>query len=98
MLRLVKEKADRLGAFPMISLEYSNMIEQEQLVRTGYYLYISATKGKTQYLDSLDGSNSITDTGKYKKATIYTWKEYLRTTGAVNKELCLKQINYIRGY
>lgn len=77
LLRLVKEKADRLGAFPMISFEYSNMIDQEQLVRTDYYLYISATKGNAQYLDSLDGSNSITDTGKYKKATIYTWKEYL---------------------
>ena len=77
LLRLVKEKADRLGAFPMISFEYSNMIDQEQLVRTDYYLNISATKGNTQYLDSLDGSNSITDTGKYKKATIYTWKEYL---------------------
>ena len=79
LLRLVKEKADRLGAFPMISFEYSNMIDQEQLVRKDYYLYISATKGNTQYLDSLDGSNSITDTGKYKKATIYTWKEYLST-------------------
>ena len=77
LLRLGKEKADRLGALPMISFEYSNMIDQEQLVRTDYYLYISATKGNTQYLDSLDGSNSITDTGKYKKATIYTWKEYL---------------------
>ena len=73
----VKENADLLGAFPMISFEYSNMIDQEQLMRTDYYLYISATKGNTQYLDSLDGSNSITDTGKYKKATIYTWKEYL---------------------
>ena len=77
LLRLVKEKADRLGAFPMISFEYSNMIDQEQLVRTDYFLYISATKGNTQYLDSLDGSNSITDTGKYKKAAIHTWKEYL---------------------
>lgn len=77
LLRQVKEKADRMGAFPMISFEYSNMIDQKQLMRTDYYLYISATKGNTQYLDSLDGSNSITDTGKYKKATIYTWKEYL---------------------
>ncbi|MBM6804018.1 hypothetical protein H6B07_15405, partial [Mediterraneibacter glycyrrhizinilyticus] len=53
LLRLLKEKADRLGAIPMISYAYSDMLDYTQLMRTDYYLYISATKGNTQYLDSL---------------------------------------------
>lgn len=64
---LVREKAGKLGAKPVISRDYQNCLPREDYVVSDYYLYISASKNGSQYLDSLGGSAGVSNSGSYRK-------------------------------
>lgn len=68
---LVSEKAKELNAIGVVNLDYAKGIDKEDYVRTGYYLYISKSKGGKQYLDSLSGEVTISDEGSYRKGTFF---------------------------
>ena len=52
---LVREKAEKLGARVVLSRRYKNVLENKNYVLTNFYIYISASKNGSQYLDSLGG-------------------------------------------
>ena len=67
---LAAEKAKKLGVPLTISNFYCNKLPKGQFQEESRYIYISATKGKEQYLDSLGGNHGITSTGKYIKTKV----------------------------
>ena len=62
---LVKEKAEKLGARLVLSSSYKNVLENKNYVLTNFYMYISASKNGSQYLDSLGGAAGVSDSGSY---------------------------------
>ena len=62
---LVKEKAEKLGARLVLSRNYKNVLENKNYVLTNFYMYISASKNGSQYLDSLGGAADVSDSGSY---------------------------------
>lgn len=71
LFRMVKEKAGRLNISLLISRDYFGNIPSGRFQKESKYIYISATKGKEQYLDSLGGNHGIASEGKYLKASVY---------------------------
>lgn len=71
LFRMVKEKAGRLNISLLISRDYFGNIPSGWFQKESRYIYISATKGKEQYLDSLGGNHGIASEGKYLKASVY---------------------------
>lgn len=72
-ISLLEEKAKNMNALLVLSRIYSNIINQEY-VETRYYIYISKSKAGSQYLDSFNGENSITDEGQYRANTFAIWQ------------------------
>lgn len=68
---LTAAKAKKLGVSLMISNFYCNKLPKGQFQEESRYIYISATKGKEQYLDSLGGNHGIMSTGKYIKTKVF---------------------------
>ena len=64
LFRMVKEKAGRLSISLLISRDYFGNIPSGWFQKESRYIYISATKGKEQYLDSLGGNHGIASEGK----------------------------------
>ena len=62
---LVKEKAEKLGARLVLSRNYKNVLENKNYVLTNFYMYISASKNGSQYLDSLGGAAGVSASGSY---------------------------------
>ena len=62
---LVKEKAEKIGARLVLSRNYKNVLENKNYVLTNFYMYISASKNGSQYLDSLGGAAGVSDSGSY---------------------------------
>ena len=62
---LVKEKAEKLGARLVLSSSYKNVLENKNYVLTNFYMYISASKNGSQYLDSLGGTAGVSASGSY---------------------------------
>ena len=62
---LVKEKAEKLGARLVLSSSYKNVLENKNYVLTNFYMYISASKNGSQYLDSLGGAAGVSASGRY---------------------------------
>ena len=62
---LVKEKAEKLGARLVLSSSYKNVLENKNYVLTNFYMYISASKNGSQYLDSLGGAAGVSASGSY---------------------------------
>lgn len=62
---LVKEKAEKLGARLVLSSSYKNVLENKNYVLTNFYMYISASKNGSQYLDSLGGVAGVSASGSY---------------------------------
>ena len=62
---LVKEKAEKLGARFVLSRNYKNVLENKNYILTNFYMYISASKNGSQYLDSLGGAAGVSDSGSY---------------------------------
>lgn len=73
---LVAEKAKKLNAITVLNTQYLNATpENEGYISSGYYLYISKSKGGEQYLDSLCGETKVTDEGSYGKGTFLIRKK-----------------------
>ena len=68
---LVKEKAEKLGARLVLSSSYKNVLENKNYVLTNFYMYISASKNGSQYLDSLGGAAGVSDSGSYSCNTFF---------------------------
>lgn len=64
-IEAAKEKANKLGARFVLSTHYQDDVKTNEYVKSSYYLYISKSKNGSQYLDSLFGSASVTDSGCY---------------------------------
>lgn len=64
---LITRKADKLGAVGVLATDYMDCYEQDQYIRSGYYLYISKSKSGSQYLDSLGGSAAVSSEGSYQR-------------------------------
>ncbi len=79
-VRLVKKKAQTLGALPVIS-EAAMLIDkckQEKpfgFLFVPYSIYISRSKAGSQYLDSLSGAKTIANEGSYHKGMFYVLDE-----------------------
>lgn len=71
LLSMVKEKAGKLNISLLISYDYVGYLPSGQFQKGSRYIYISATKGKEQYLDSLGGNHGIASEGKYLRASVY---------------------------
>lgn len=66
IFRLMKIKAAQLGAYLVMSMEYKAW-QPKEMVCSDFSMYISKSKAGEQYLDSLDGSNTVEKEGSYKK-------------------------------
>lgn len=66
-IETAKEKANKLGARFVLSTYYQYNVRTNEYIKSSYYLYISKSKNGSQYLDSLFGSASVTDSGCYGK-------------------------------
>lgn len=60
-----KEKAKKLGARLVLSCYYQDDVKTKEYIKNNYYLYISKSKNGSQYLDSLYGEASVSDSGDY---------------------------------
>lgn len=60
-----KEKAKKLGARLVLSCYYQDDVKTKEYIKSNYYLYISKSKNGSQYLDSLYGEASVSDSGDY---------------------------------
>ena len=60
-----EEKAEKLGARLVLSSSYKNVLENKNYVLTNFYMYISASKNGSQYLDSLGGAAGVSASGSY---------------------------------
>lgn len=63
---LMKRKAAQLGARLVMSMEYRTW-KPDEMVCSDFSMYISKSKAGEQYLDSLNGSNTVDKEGSYKK-------------------------------
>lgn len=63
---LMKKKAEQLGALLVMNTEYKTW-KPEGMVCSDFSMYISKSKAGEQYLDSLNGSNTVDKEGSYKK-------------------------------
>lgn len=63
---LMKSKSEQLGALLVMSTEYK-MWKPEGMVCSDLSVYISKSKAGEQYLDSLNGSNTVDKEGSYRK-------------------------------
>lgn len=63
---LMKRKAAQLGARLVMSMGYKTW-KPDEMVSSDFSMYISKSKAGEQYLDSLDGSNTVDKEGSYKK-------------------------------
>lgn len=62
----VEQKANQLGAIPVLANDYSQSFPEDQFIRANYYLYISKSKGGAQYLDSFSGSAYASEAGRFE--------------------------------
>lgn len=60
-----KEKAKKPGARLVLSCYYQDDVKTKEYIKSNYYLYISKSKNGSQYLDSLYGEASVSDSGDY---------------------------------
>ena len=73
--KLVREKAKKLRARLVISMSYHGYQAFEDYKNREYYVYISASKNGSQYLDSLGGEVKISAEGTYGKNEFLIMKE-----------------------
>lgn len=65
--QMVREKAKRMRARVVISKSYEKYAASKEYELMDYYVYISASKNGKQYLDSLYGEATVSDSGTYGK-------------------------------
>lgn len=75
VIHLVRQKAEMLGAKLVLSPNYHEKIDEERFVWSHYYVYISASKNGSQYLDSLGGMATVNQSGSYGIAKVLLEEE-----------------------
>lgn len=65
--QMVREKAKRMCARVVISKSYEKYAASKEYELMDYYVYISASKNGKQYMDSLYGEATVSDSGTYGK-------------------------------
>lgn len=73
-ISLLETKATNMNALLVVNNGYSDVVGPDYIV-TRYHIYISKSKAGSQYLDSLNGENTITDEGQYKANTFMIWQK-----------------------
>ena len=73
-VELMAKKAETMGAMLVLSNCYSAMAKANY-VRTNFHVYISKSKAGAQYLDSLNGSATVSDEGGYRTNNFYIHKD-----------------------
>ena len=73
--QMVHEKAKKLQARVVISRSYAKYEASERYESRQYYMYISASKNGSQYLDSLGGEATVSRSGMYGKNVFLMEKE-----------------------
>lgn len=71
VVRMVKQKAEAVGAKLVLSTSYGGMLDVEEFELANYYVYISASKNGSQYLDSLGGMATVNNSGSYGRARVF---------------------------
>ena len=66
-------KAAELGAYPVLASAYGGA--SQNYVRGEYFMYISKSKGGEQYLDSISGNVSVSQTESYRNGVFLLFKE-----------------------
>ena len=66
-------KAAKLGAYPVLASAYGGA--SQNYVRGEYFMYISKSKGGEQYLDSISGNVSVSQTESYRNGVFLLFKE-----------------------
>lgn len=72
-IALMEQKAMQMGAMMVLSNTYGGC-NLEEYTRTSFNIYISKSKAGSQYLDSLNGSTTVSDEGGYKSNSFYIHK------------------------
>lgn len=73
-IKLAEEKAAQMGAALVLSNSYQGYIAPDYAA-TMLHVYISRSKGGSQYLDSLNGSAKVSDEGGYRSNNFYIRKD-----------------------
>lgn len=68
IIRLCEKRARELGALLVLSASYN---ASDKYILTKLYLFVSKSKGGSQYMDSLSGSASVQDEGSYRSNRFY---------------------------
>ena len=75
IIKLAINKAKKLNAILLVSLEYKDIIRN---IQPKYFnVFISYSKNGSQYLDSLGGINTHSSEGKYIKTKLFNIKEVI---------------------
>lgn len=74
LVQMARQKAAALQARLVLGKEYRPYLQGHGFVRTEYYVYISASKNGSQYLDSLGGQATRSTSERYYRGTF--WVEY----------------------
>ena len=77
VVNMVKNKAKKMGVRLVLGIDYQGT---QGFVNSQYYIYISASKNGSQYLDSLGGIASVNKSGCYKIANICLEKPIPQTS------------------
>jgi len=68
VISMVERKAKRLNAQLVLSNAYSDYkYTKENYIWASYYMYISKSKNGHQYLDSLGGESTVSNSGSYRR-------------------------------
>lgn len=72
-IELMERKATEMGVMLVLSNSYGST-NRPEYTRTYFYLYISKSKAGAQYLDSLNGSASVSDEGSYRSSNFVIYR------------------------
>lgn len=78
-IQLAERKAEKLGAELVMSRNYGKYLltgkNENGYVWSNYYVYISKSKNGRQYLDSLGGNATVSDSGSFRKSSFVLREE-----------------------
>lgn len=75
VIHMVKQKAEAVGAKLVLSTSYGGKLNTAEFVLRNYYVYISAPKNGSQYLDSLGGMATVNNSSSYGRARVFLEQE-----------------------
>lgn len=70
LVEMMRQKAAALHARLVFSENYQPYLPEGDFAKAKYYVYISASKNGSQYLDSLGGAASVSSSERYEKSIL----------------------------